>query len=760
MAIIDRGFVHTRKYLGGNKYSWESAPPWVSDGSQYVPYIYSRDESKKCYRIQTGLIGAVIFDTGAVEYHNPELTEARVKGEEWELWEGTKKAKLESHIIWSAVEDSTGVHITREQATTKPDELLKVIYDFRVGAKLKQTVTWTSSENSPVTVSVKQVHLMNFDKVTTDTGISTTSKSEKSIKYKFGSDTKNFQFLMDQSDMVYDKSNINNTQLTDKCLQTSEIDFSGKTVSYTFGYWTLSTGEMLTIDPSPATLNNPTEDGYVRLFDGVYLRFADEFLQIGTNTYSVWRSYVEWDISSIPLTATIVDTVFKYNGYYNGGDAHIHAMAAAPSLASDINLYNDIADGTVYADVAGFPVQGTNRTIDLGATADSDLQALLSEGWFAIGIQADNEVTANDSVIYTEDHAGVTPPPTLYVEYTYGSLVAIGFETGDFTECDYNVKDVNSTLEVITGAKYTETYGMHGTTSGVEDDSDAHIAMDTFGDLTSLYTRFYYYAVNQSTGYIEFIYHRHAGNFVTYAKISGGELTFYTKDGADYGPVSDAYVLNSGQWYCIELATIMGAPGSASLWVNGVLIDTLSGTNNAEGHMNLVYIGSIYHSSGGGDLNFYIDDFEISNSYIGTKVSGVLKARFNVRTASTRSITLYVDGVGSEHTGWIKTGVSPYLDTQDDGDVEAQLIGAEVGDFTFADTAQTGIPTAVFVQVYIKKELTRKVEVWIYDGSSEQLAGTITPDTSYGWVEVDATSILNTFTKINAAKMRLKVVAG
>ena len=426
MSVLERGFAHIIKNLGGNKRSWESQPPWVNDGLNYVPYIYSRDESKKCYRVQVGLVGAVIYDTGVVELYDPELKEVRVKGEEWGLWLAGKKATLNTPIAWSVVENSTGVYITREQTTSKPDGLLKIIYSFIIGSRLKHTVTWTSTETASVTVQVKQVHLLDFDKVTTDTGVSTASKSEKSTAYLFGYGSKDFWLLENQYSMVYDTSNLSAepTLLTEKCLQTGEIDFAGKKVTYTFGDWTLASGESLAVDPDTATLNDPTQDGHILFKGGVYSRgYTTNWMVIGyyaSDPVSVYRGYVEWPVSSIPDTATITDTIFKYHGKSGGYDCHIHAIAAKPSTATDANLYADIADGTVYVDPAGFPVAGTNKEVDLGASADTDLKNQLASDWFAIGIQGDVENSGSYSTIYSEEYASATPKPTLYVEYTTG----------------------------------------------------------------------------------------------------------------------------------------------------------------------------------------------------------------------------------------------------------------------------------------------------------------------------------------------------
>jgi len=80
----------------------------------------------------------------------------------------------------------------------------------------------------------------------------------------------------------------------------------------------------------------------------------------------------------------------------------------------------------------------------------------------------------------------------------------------------------------------------------------------------------------------------------------------------------------------------------------------------------------------------------------------------------------------------------------------------ETGDYTFENTAQAGYPKVVEIELYLKRdEGVDTVTVYIYDGVGWYDAGTITPDFNYSFKTLDVSSILDTFTKINAAKMYL-----
>jgi len=179
-----------------------------------------------------------------------------------------------------------------------------------------------------------------------------------------------------------------------------------------------------------ATLADPTEDGVI-CYDcgdsGTYSRNTAVGIISGSYdrgfTYNeIERSYVEWDISSIPTDATINDVDFLYHGYYRYGDAdcHLHDISSRPSTAADADAYADIANGAVYVDPAGFPVVAANQQVDLGTTADSDMQSALGvRQWFAIGLQIDNEASGTNAAdIYSENSESAEPKPTLSIRYT------------------------------------------------------------------------------------------------------------------------------------------------------------------------------------------------------------------------------------------------------------------------------------------------------------------------------------------------------
>ncbi|GAI76025.1 unnamed protein product, partial [marine sediment metagenome] len=202
------------------------------------------------------------------------------------------------------------------------------------------------------------------------------------------------------------------TEKTDQCLQRPiniETHAQGMKADFIYGDWVLTQDESLEIDPDTVTLSDPTEAGRIHwIFEpSSYSRGGVPYMGwYGTYAY---RGYAEWDISSIPDSATILDTVFKYHGLRHdaNSDCHIHEMLGCqPSEQPSTNIGNEavwdeIGEGTVYVDPAGFPVVATNQEVDLGTTADSHLQSQLANDWFAIGFQLDTESPTRLAQIYT-----------------------------------------------------------------------------------------------------------------------------------------------------------------------------------------------------------------------------------------------------------------------------------------------------------------------------------------------------------------------
>lgn len=525
--FIERGPNFERWDLGGGRFAWNSAPQWVWDGSEWVPYIYENRWEDGYYQVQSGLIGARVYDYYA-EFHTPDLSEIRVHDERWEVQRWVAKGRgrwddvgaQSGTPVFSVLENGNDITV-RKTFNSWAGEL-EINYIFREGLPLKRDVVWTSAIEENTTFRVLQRWAgIAGDKVRHGGGENRVAAALviDSPFFEFGDDN-GMTVLEEQHPMYYDE---NGERLTEHCLRPVAVDVHsrGLKADFAFENWALAPGESLVVDPYTSTLSNPTQDGHVYYYyrygmsgysrdsTGDVIKMYDIIVVPPYYIYYYYRGYVEWNVSSIPDGANILDTDFKYHGKSTGSGAHIHEMLGTrPSTSSDLAVYTEIGEGTTYADPAGFPEAGTNKQVDLGVDADLDLQDQLSSDWFAIGLMREGTSTTE---IYSEDYASANPKPTLYVEYTGGyelleggvkiqnppSTYVINPSNDDINE-GLVVNEINSAFEEWDGEVSGVNIFVYGglTNKGEDQDGENVISfasIDGTGGILA-YTRYWYIA--------------------------------------------------------------------------------------------------------------------------------------------------------------------------------------------------------------------------------------------------------------------------
>ncbi|GAI19196.1 unnamed protein product, partial [marine sediment metagenome] len=223
---------------------------------------------------------------------------------------------------------------------------------------------------------------------------------------------------------------------------------------------------------STATLDDPTEDGYIHQSFSTYTRdkTGDNIRWSYDGLTASNNGYVEWDISSIADVATITLVKFKYHAAANEGVSCIYAMANQPSVQDDddtgnATIHGDAKDGTAYlSDNDTFPETaegGTNKAVgpDENVTWNTDpkadVQSALADDWFAFGFSTPEY---NTNKIYSEnkEDPAADPKPTLYVEYTLPTpTYTLGTSTGQTININGNLIAGDGTHAVIVTASTT-----------------------------------------------------------------------------------------------------------------------------------------------------------------------------------------------------------------------------------------------------------------------------------------------------------------
>ncbi|MFX0123086.1 MAG: hypothetical protein ACFFAE_05570 [Candidatus Hodarchaeota archaeon] len=134
----------------------------------------------------------------------------------------------------------------------------------------------------------------------------------------------------------------------------------------------------------------------------------------------------------------------------------------------------------------------------------------------------------------------------------------------------------------------------------------------------------------------------------------------------------------------------------------------------------------------------------------------------------TKSLDLYVDSWNGWQDNWERKGIWPYLDAQDEPssyvygvrDGKGSSDGDLTGEFDFADTNPIGMIQSVKLWVYGRAHPIdpRKsyFSVYLWDGSKWSEKMSFYNQQNWGWIEVDITSDINTWSQINGAKIFLR----
>jgi hypothetical protein len=124
---------------------------------------------------------------------------------------------------------------------------------------------------------------------------------------------------------------------------------------------------------------------------------------------------------------------------------------------------------------------------------------------------------------------------------------------------------------------------------------------------------------------------------------------------------------------------------------------------------------------------------------------------------SSDTLTLYVNADDETRTDWTRVGTNPYLDVIDYPTNFVNVTGnnLQIGDFNFTDSGKsTETINSVEVQLYTKQTSSSKnLEVFVWDGYSWASLADVFLPTSWGWVNWTATTELDTWTKIDGAKI-------
>jgi len=345
------------------------------------------------------------------KYFDVQHEEVRLYEERWvvQKWRDPP-GKWEDVGAWNPV-------ITVEEYSEPAGDVVKVIITYdtsygiltveyfqRDGNALKHNVTFKNTSGSTETFRVVQKWAGIVGAKCNGKDIPEAENAPFLAFHSAGQPQKKFTIAENLYSMIF---NPDGSEKIGQCLQrpiSVETHAQGMKADFIYAQWVLAQDESLTIDPATATLDNPTEDGY--LFKGGIMDGQAACLAASPTRYNsdiivvysgrriivsdeshAYRGYVEWDISSLAGGTLSANPFFKYEGVGQlDTDGEINPLTdEAPAGATDANLWGYIASGTAYVDPFTLGV-GASQSQDLGASAKTDLQTAMTseQSLFAI----------------------------------------------------------------------------------------------------------------------------------------------------------------------------------------------------------------------------------------------------------------------------------------------------------------------------------------------------------------------------------------
>ena len=116
---------------------------------------------------------------------------------------------------------------------------------------------------------------------------------------------------------------------------------------------------------------------------------------------------------------------------------------------------------------------------------------------------------------------------------------------------------------------------------------------------------------------------------------------------------------------------------------------------------------------------------------------------------------VYTNAFSARLFDWSAIGNSPYLQDTNTDYIESGTVACDEGDWTFPNSAGSGTINSVKLRLEGRQSsaISGATTVYVWDGSAWQSLGSLPLTQTYAWYELDVTSILNSWAKINGAKV-------
>lgn len=476
--------------------------------------------------LKSSMLDVELQSTKESEIVYKDENSTQVSKENWFIYE------KDSRISWDSVTDENiflkniqvqekvGDYLVNdyERVATKERTLsnmfgdLWIEYKLHEGRPLKHTLNFTASQGGTFKLC-QEFSELDYDEIIKydeDQLIDRTDKIDVDLAKSAIVEKKNSalpEIVEFRKDGKLVMGEITKGAKTD--FQSFEYDADFNTAKFCYGDFTLKSGESFLVDPDTYTTNNPTTDFFIvdagnnNVCDVAGTRDSTGTeIQIGTPDTAAgadcWRSGIEFPTTSITDGSDVTDVdIILDASHAEGGSfsCDFTPITNQLSVASDAVAFADIGDGTAYLSTTTcYNVGGLdNITFDLGTSADTDLENLLSSNWFGVGIRKTDETNTGTFFLvkFVSEEGTGTPDPTLSVTYTLAevdTLVTVNHYTGNttaLTACSITQSNSSTSSTKTCNGSGMETFtGLTGNQNFTVKDTDRNLIINKTRNFT------------------------------------------------------------------------------------------------------------------------------------------------------------------------------------------------------------------------------------------------------------------------------------
>ncbi len=359
-----------------------------------------------------------------------------------------------------------------------------------------------------------------------------------------------------------------------------------------------------------------------------YSTAAGLYFSLNGNTYNVSLSTGIWyccEISYNEASGTGGTAAFWFNGTQVITTTGLTLTANAQIIGLQVGAgYTAYFDDAIAADAPNGVRVITFSASDAGSGSDS------------VSVASGSAMTVNDSGLGSDVVQSLTGIAETVLDNGYGSdgdpacpftLFADNFASGDTSKWSGTQQLDGGTLQVLASAAHSGAYGCEvGTVGGSDTVAETRLSGVAY---TAAHSRIYirFNSLNcipagagQS---LDFLEHINGSTFVTITSVALGWnlgapcIFLQCANGSSWDYIDYAFTPTIGQWYCIELYTLISTTGGAEVWLNGSLILSDWGVNTTQyGIIGQCEFGIPYTNI---PAAFTLDygDCIVSNGYIG-----------------------------------------------------------------------------------------------------------------------------------------------